>query len=904
MDKAQARRSIEVLIKKYEAVKNSGQIKKYSEEDTKKGFIQPLFEALGWNFLDRNEVSSEEYVKSAGFIDYGFYLHGRAKFFLEAKALGEDLHRISYADQSIKYSWNKGVTWAILTDFESIKIFNAEAVSDYLGDKLVFEIPYHEYLSRFEQLLQLSKEAFLTNSLDTYAESIGKKLQRIPVTELLYKDLNECRSILLNAFKKWNSDKGIDDGQFEEGVQKLIDRLIFIRVLEDRGIEDSTLRSLVRTWESSGETGKITLFASMIPKFRELDAIYNSDIFSPHPFEKWDEFSHVTKEIIEILYGKKGYYEYDFKAMPADVLGNVYENYLGYILSKAQKGTAITKDSKKRKEQGIYYTPSFIVDYIVENTLKPVLDKCRSVADLKKIKVLDPACGSGSFLIKALDVINDKYKEFGSKGDEYTKLTILMDNLYGVDLDEQAVEIARLNLLINALDKKMPLPSLSHNIKNGNSLISGTKEELNKYFGKEFRDKKPFNWVEEFPEVFKQGGFDVIVGNPPYVDSESMTKTSPEEREYINNKYETAKGNWDIFIPFWELAFKLLNKGGVASYITPNKWVSIRYGKSLRAYLQDYVFKVCNCKNVKVFAAGNTPIILFVKKTIVEDHSVELCSFNKSFIAEDNGRINKDLITSEDWGILLSKNIQLVLKLLASRMKVRDYFTSENPFIVSEAYLLKNILSEYQSNINMKDFLKFVNTGTVDKYTSLWDVSTTVYLKDKYQKPVVNKEKFKNLFPRRYIQMTVDKIIISGMRNFESFLDDGEVIAGKSTVILKSKGRASDLIYILGILNSWVIKFYIKEVYSALGIDGGISFTPNLVESLPIPELSAIKKSNVASLVKSMILLKQDLKKLPENSEKWNITKSEIEKLNKKIDEDVYKLYGLTPEEIAIVEKS
>ena len=204
------------------------------------------------------------------------------------------------------------------------------------------------------------------------------------------------------------------------------------------------------------------------------------------------------EKIIPILYGKEGYYEYDFKVIPADILGSVYENYLGYRLSKSKKGTIISKDAKKRKEQGIYYTPTFIVDYIVRNALKPVLERCKSVYDLNKIKVLDPACGSGSFLIKAFEVISEKYKEW-HYNDARTKSQILTQNLYGVDLDGQAVEIARLNLLIAALDSKDKLPLLTDNIKNGNSLISGTDEELKKYFGKNFRDKKTIQLARGIP---------------------------------------------------------------------------------------------------------------------------------------------------------------------------------------------------------------------------------------------------------------------------------------------------------------------------------------------------------------------------------------------------------------------
>jgi len=233
---------------------------------------------------------------------------------------------------------------------------------------------------------------------------------------------------------------------------------------------------MVREYLSRKEQ-KGTLYGMMIEKFRELDKYYNSNLFSEHPFEKWEEYSGATKDVIGILYGKESYYEYDFKAMPSDVLGAVYENYLSHRLSKSKKGTTVSKDASKRKEQGIYYTPNYIVDYIVKNALGPILEKCKSVQELKKIKVLDPACGSGSFLIKAVDVIAEKYKSFGYREEELLKRQIIDENIYGVDLDSQAVEITRLNLLINALTQREKFLPLK-NIRNGNSLTFDWQERV------------------------------------------------------------------------------------------------------------------------------------------------------------------------------------------------------------------------------------------------------------------------------------------------------------------------------------------------------------------------------------------------------------------------------------------
>jgi len=417
--RSEAKAKIKELIEKYELAVSAGQVGKYTEEETKKDFILPLFECLGWDIYDRNEVSAEE-SQSSGRVDYGFYLNGRIKFYLEAKPLKADLHREDYANQAVRYSWNKGVSWAILTDFESIKIFNAQDIEKALGDKLYFEIKYKEFLERFDQLWLLSKEAFVTDLIDKEATRVGKKLQKVPVTELLYKDLNECRKILTNYLGQWNPEVSKD--LLDEGVQKLLDRLIFIRVAEDRKIEQNILTPLINQWRTIVGKNTPQLYESMAVKFRELDDIYNSNLFSPHPFEKWEDDGGGLEKVIKILHGKSGYYEYDFSVMPADVLGSVYENYLGHKLSQSKKGLTLDKTANKRKEQGIYYTPIFIVDYIVRNALKPVLDKCRSINDLKKIKVLDSACGSGSFLIKALEVIAEKYKDFNYPINEFTKI--------------------------------------------------------------------------------------------------------------------------------------------------------------------------------------------------------------------------------------------------------------------------------------------------------------------------------------------------------------------------------------------------------------------------------------------------------------------------------------------------
>jgi len=555
MTKVEIKSGIQALIDKYEKARSAGKIKSYTEEDTKKDFILPLFRLLGWDVDDRNEVTSEESITGKR-VDYGFYLNGRPRFYLEAKKFSVDLSSPDFANQAVRYAWNKGVAWAVLTDFKDLKIFNAQDIRRSLADKLFKSINYTEYLSRLDELLLLSKPAVADDLLNKEATRVGKIYQRVPISDTLYKDLDECRDMLTRSLLVCNPQLKKDLDLLDEGVQKFLDRLIFLRVAEDRGVEPNILRVLLREAEANRK-GDMSLYQAMAQKFRELDKIYDSNLFSPHTFEQWDEFDGKTEKVIEKLYGKKGYYEYDFKAMPADVLGTVYENYLGHRLSKSRKGITLDKDAGKRKEQGIYYTPPFIVDYIVKHALEPVLARRKTVSDLMKIKILDPACGSGSFLVEALEVLNKRYKEITvQEGTAITKLGFLSQNIYGVDLDNQAVEIARLNLLLASLDERTKLPLLSDNIKNGNSLISGTDKELEKYFGKNLRNKKPFNWQEEFSEVFKQGGFDVVIGNPPYVNLANIKDAG--EREYYRNEFKTAKNKSDLYSFFTEKAIGLL----------------------------------------------------------------------------------------------------------------------------------------------------------------------------------------------------------------------------------------------------------------------------------------------------------------------------------------------------------
>jgi len=874
MNKKEAREKIKQFIEKYEAEKAVGKIAKYTEEETKRGFIEPLFEVLEWDFSNREEITLEEHV-SGDRVDYGFYLNGRIKFYLEAKKISADLSREDYAEQAIRYSWNKGVTWAVLTNFESLIIFNALSPEKSLAGKKYLSFTYKEYLTRFDELWRLSKEAFSDDILDKEAEKVGKKLQKISVTETLSKDLNECREILTKAFLQWN-DKKVDSHLIDEGVQKLLNRLIFIRCAEDRKIEPPTLVPLIHAWKSSDKAGKITPYQAMIEKFRELNEIYNSNLFDEHPFEKWEEFGGATEKVIDILYGKKNYFEYDFSIIPADVLGNVYENYLGHQLKKLKKEEHLDKNLKKRKEQGIYYTPKFIVDYIVQNTLGPILNKCNSISDLQKIKILDPACGSGSFLVVAMNLVIKKYVEFGVKPNGLLKIQILTNNIYGVDLDQQAVELARLNLLLNTFDSQTKLPNLGGNIKNGNSLISGTNEKLQKYFGKNWRDKNPFNWQEEFPEVFKQGGFDVVIGNPPYISAVQDLKSDPAIREFYRDEY-SLKGAFDIYVAFLIKGVQISNQKGFYGWIVPNKLMVADYAKDIMKFLHENGLKtITDVSNLKIFGnVGVYPIIVLGNKQ------------NKGF-QEYEAKSIEDLCSGK-------------IQPLTHAVKYKTFKDFGIKIASGATGFQAKILTDYLSENRETGMIPFVVSGSIDSYCiHLNDVR---YMGHDYKQAYIKKGS--GIAESKWQFWGKKKIVISGMtKKIEAYYSKNPLALGVGVYAIYEFGELNQY-FLLAVLNSRFLTHYFRQEFKHKHLAGGyLAINKSTLEQLPMVKPNAEIEKQLINFARKRDLLTNQFNKSIEKSDKWRKIKSEIEKTDKIIDEKVYKLYGLTKEEIKIIEES
>ena len=591
---------IDRLVKNFKGMPAS-QRKGMNEMQTRLGFILPMFKALGWDTSNINEVTPEEKV-SRGWVDFSFRLGNVPRFFLETKRANEDLNNPAFVKQAIDYAWTKSVTWALLSDFEGLRVFNAEWKESDPFRAQFFEFDLDGYLSDFERLWWLSRPETSARRLDIEAEKVGKKIKRLPVSQNLFDDLKKWRENLFKNYKAFNPVYSA--AQIDEAVLRLLNRLIFIRTAEDREVEHIRLLSLVRELRDKKQFNHLDRELSAL--FRELDGVYNSELFAPHFSEELQIPPTDLEEVINGLY-EKNYTRYNFNALDADVLGTAYEQYLGHVVAEAEGETHVEEKRTKRKSQGIYYTPTFVTKYIVQQTVGKYLQE-NGYNPSKPPHVLDMACGSGSFLIEAFDVIDDFVaKERGQAqkdaidfSDRARQLEVLQNCIYGVDKDKQAVEVARLNLLLRGLHSREKLPMLE-NIANADSLKSDT-------------------YSFHFPSIMQEDGFDVIIGNPPYVRFETLPET---DREFYANSgtFKTAYQKFDIYVLFLERAMSLLKTGGRIGFIVPSAILNQTYAMPLRKLILDSgrIECIVDFSGYKVFQDATVETCILVIQKVIDD---------------------------------------------------------------------------------------------------------------------------------------------------------------------------------------------------------------------------------------------------------------------------------------------
>jgi len=895
MTKNDAKQEIQRLMTNYKKLLDNNKVNTYKEAPTRNEFIEPLFEALGWDMRNKyqeGEVTTEESV-SNGRVDLAFRLQGIPVMFLEAKAMKVDLDEWKWAEQAINYSWNKSVSWAILTDFEAIKIFNSEIPPTGINENLFIEIKWHEYLDRFDQLWLLSKESFEQKLLDIEATKWGKISKRKPVGEKLFDDFMVWRAKLTRAFNKENQ---LSKEELDEGIQRILDRLIFIRTSEDRKIEPNYLLEIFRNWQTSEKSKNI--FSQLVKLFRSFDDGYNSKIFAPHYCEKWVIGDKTLSEIINGLYETDDGYRYDFSLITSDVLGGMYEQYLGYV----QGRQTAEKVKTKRKSQGIYYTPKYIVDYIVNETLGKVLKQTKK-KEVANISVLDPACGSGSFLIAAFDRILDTVLKSSPQESLFTKFDILKGNIYGVDLDPQAIEIAQLNLLLKVLSQKHKLPVLQHNISNGNSLVTGTSDFLESYFGDSFRGLLPFNFEEQFKDVFSQKGFDVIIGNPPYVFARGGNFNEQTKKYYYDN-YPLASYQLNTYLLFIDRAFRLLKPGGYFGYIIPNTWLTIDTFAMLRKFLLEETgeLQIINIFD-KVFgdASVDSCILTFRKGkpsdvTLGEFRDGKLSiigSFSPSQFSQNGYIINIALSKSKNKGAIISK--------ISSNSKPLSFYATPstglkayqigkgNPKQNKVIKLNRAFHSEKQNNQSYKMYLE---GRDVSRYFLGWSGEYLSY-GDWLAEP-------RKTVPFKGKRILIRQIPSIPPYSINAVFTEKEYLNDINSMVVFNF-RCNPL-YLLAALNSKLTTFWFVNTFDKFQRKTFPQFKVKELATFPIPNASDEIQLRIANKAQQMLSLQKDFKKLSKNTDKFDLKKIEISRLDEEIDNMFYTLCGLTSKDIDTIE--
>ncbi len=934
---------IEKLVKNFKGMPAS-QRKGMNEMQTRLGYILPLFKALGWDTSNINEVSPEEKV-SRGWVDFSFRIGNVPRFFLETKKVNEDLNDPRWVKQAIDYAWTKSVTWALLSDFEGLKVFNAEWQSDNPFQSVFIEFDLDTYLSDFERLWWLSRSETEVKRLDKEAERWGKRSKRQPVSQHLFDNLKRWRALLYKDYQQFNK---LFAAEADSIVLRLLNRLIFIRTAEDREVEQIRLRSLIRELESQRKFAELPTELSRL--FREFDKTYNSELFAPHSLDGAYAAPTNLKEVIEGLYGTK-YLTYNFNALESDVLGTVYEQYLGSIVTdeppdkkQAQPSLLgenvleVTERRQKRKSQGIYYTPTFVTKYIVHQTVGRYLDE-HGYNPSHPPRVLDMACGSGSFLIEAFDVIDDfvaKQRGHAQKGevdfyDRLRQLEVLQNCIFGVDKDKQAVEVARLNLLLRGLHSREKLPMLE-NIAHGDSLRSETFEM-------------------NFPQIMKEGGFDVIVGNPPYVRQETLGE---EFKVYAKQNFETYAGTADLYIYFIEQAHKMLKPGGYFGMIVSNKWMRSNYGKALREFLkrESQLVEIIDFGELPVFGDVLAyPVIIISRHVQTQKQNFHYAQIkNLEFVSlreeveKNNIQLNEHAIQSETWTLAGGNSQGLTEKIKERTIPLGEYVGNKfyrgvvsgnnDAFIIDKAtkekligqdpncreiikpYLLGRDVQRYKFNYQEK-YLIFARRGIdIKKYPSV-KRHLSSFKEQLMPRPKDWQGEWKGRKTGTYqwyeIQDSTEyysefekpKIIAPAIVQKATFAYDVEgFYSNDKTSIIPS----GDL-FLLGILNSRISDFVLKQIASTKQ-GGYFEQKPMYISQLPIHRIdfeNPAEKSahdEIVRLVEKMLALQEERQSVRREDDLDRVRNLErqITQVDAEIDKRVYELYGLTEEEIKIVE--
>lgn len=955
-NKEEAYNGIKELVEKFKSNYKQFHSSDYNETLTRQDFINPFFKYLGWDISNKEGLSQTyrdvihedklKIGKETKAPDYSFRIGGNRVFFVEAKKPSRNLKEDADAAYQIRrYAWSGKLAVSILTDFEEFAIYDCSkkpSPNDKASMSRIEYINYEDYLNRFDFLYDtFAKENVLRGSLEKYNADTKSKKGTESVDIDFLNSLDDLRTKLASNISKLNS-LSLRDLNF--AVQHIIDRIIFLRVAEDRGVENyGDLREAC---------GGNNYYKNIVEIFKKADGKYNSGIFD---FSK-DKITQnievdnkVIKEIINDLYYPKSPYE--FSVISVEIIGNAYEQFLGKTITIGKNSKAkIELKPEVRKAGGVYYTPEYIVDYIVENTVGEKI-KGKTPKEIANIKILDPACGSGSFLLGAYkyllnyhieyyNKIKDRAKFKGVKEDVikengdltiWIKKQILRNNIFGVDIDSNAAEVTKLSLLMKCLEGESPasiqnnqalfneraLPSLEDNIKCGNSLIGNDFYESQSMldFDEETQYKiNCFDWEDEFKNVFACGGFDIVIGNPPYVFIKYVD-WADDVKDYFSSNYDITNkdnksksnqsGKINLYTLFIFRAIKLLKENGLFSFIVPNGLLrTTTYDMARKFILDNYHIDLIADLKDGVFKGVTAPTIIFKFSKSHSNDDTKIIDANclvDGFVNESKYHyINQSIFlknTSYAFNIFLdSKENSFFEKIENSNMYLGDICSH---IIAGIDCKQEQILSEMVDNPLCKKLLKGKN---IKKYKIEFDNNYLIFERKKLNRArpdeVWNSDK-----------KIITQRISGGLHPIIAALDTENYYSFASTNLIIIKDEFKDIYsyeLICALLNSKLINFYyVKNFTNASTLTVNISKT--FLEKIPLPLIDLSDKQDkeihdkIVTLVENIITLNKKLS-AEKNPNSITIINRQINALDKQIDALVYKLYNLNDEEIKIIE--
>ncbi|MGZ4156369.1 MAG: Eco57I restriction-modification methylase domain-containing protein [Bacteroidia bacterium] len=917
--------------------------KGYQEAEVRKDFIDKFWMALGWDVhhnIQKNPFEQEVKVEKGVVVsgaqkraDYSFSLspnYRDPKFFVEAKKPAQNLFDEDYYFQTIRYGWHKNTPISVLTDFEEFHILDCRYSPDIntILTKQVKRFHYTDYCDeeKFSYIYWIfSREAVENNSIEKISETLpkpkGKSVQKAlfpyenlqSIDDTFLKEIEEKREILAKALKK--NDETLNSEELTEATQKILDRLVFMRFLEDKLIEQE---HYVNTF---GERG--SAWTDFINASRKFEAKYNGIVFRRSFIDDpgfkgpvGTEFYRICQDMCHLNS------RFLFNEIPVHIMGSIYERFLGKVVHATDHRVKIEEKHEVRKSGGVYYTPKYIVDYIIQNTIGKLISG-KTPEQISKMRFADIACGSGSFLIGVFDFILNYHNKFYQEHPEKAKkdgcyLTkdgvwvmslrqkqaILKNNIYGVDIDSQAVEVTQLSLSLKMLEDETTatanemqvlfhekiLPDMTKNIVCGNSLISTDILSQNLFPDNEEKKLNPLDFEATFPEIMKNGGFDAIVGNPPYF---RIDEDRPEFA-YVRNKFTTAEFKLDIYTLFIENAINQIGFKRLG-FIIPNTLMTNLTDRKLRKLILEktHIDEIVNY-HIKVFdqAIVHTMILLLDKN--IKNNNIHIQEISKD-------KTNRYVIPQNE--LLKNENCSFDIRMFGKDSHILHRIKSKGIPLNKLCNLKQAIKTgddkKYISHSKIKNNFKEVIGGSeMNRYVLNWQGRYVDY-GDHLACPR-NPDIFE----------VSEKLIIreTGKRITATY-DDKKyyLMSSVYSAFFYDHIKDYDLKYILGALNSNVSQYYMQK----LCFDNSVGvFTKARIfhyNQLPIPGINFKSKSEkalhdkIVQHVEQMLLSKKQTQEAKTEKDK-NYYENKCKALDKQIDDLVYKLYDFSEDDIKKIE--